>query len=127
MQHRSWFVLPPIQEWYYRKRHTDYKLLPPGIPGCHDNIGLPMELVYPEKNVKIFIPRELSGQKGKVVFEAVHRNAEATIYWHLDHTLIGVTTFIHQVEIQPEPGKHQIILVDDNGTELIRNFTIMEP
>jgi penicillin-binding protein 1C len=127
MKHLSWFVLPPVQEWYYRKRHTDYKVLPPVIPGCLENMGSPMELIYPGKNVKIFIPRELNGQKGKVVFEAVHRNSEATIYWHLDNVLVGVTHFIHQVEIQPESGKHQIILVDDDGNEFSRNFIIVEP
>ncbi len=127
MLHQSWFVLPPVMEWYYRKRHTDYRTLPPEMPGCSENMGTSMDLVYPGRNVRIFIPRALDGKKGKVVFEAVHRNAEATIYWHLDDSLLGITTDIHQVELQPGPGRHKLILVDDRGAELVRYFTVMEP
>src|SRR5699024_7220264 len=25
MQTRSWFVLPPVQEWYYRRSHVSYR------------------------------------------------------------------------------------------------------
>ena len=31
----SWFVLPPVQEWYYCRNHSDYRKLPPFRPDCH--------------------------------------------------------------------------------------------
>jgi len=86
-----------------------------------------MDLVYPREEVKIFIPRGLKGDKGRVIFEAVHRNPDATIFWHLDDQYLAATKFIHQMELLPEKGKHVITLIDENGEELIRKFEMVEP
>jgi penicillin-binding protein 1C len=127
MIHVSWFILPPIQEWYYKKHHSDYKLLPPYKSGCEPENQRLMDLIYPREEVKIYIPRELSGNKGRVVFEAVHTDPDAFIYWHLDNQFAAATKFIHQVELLPAPGKHILILVDENGEELIKRFEVVEP
>jgi penicillin-binding protein 1C len=121
----SWFVLPPVQEWYYHKIHPEYRLLPPYKAGCgSDNAGS-MDLIYPRENSGIFIPVELSGNMGRVIFEAVHRDEDASIYWHLDGKFIACTHYMHQVEILPSPGKHTLVLVDENGEELTRHFKIL--
>ncbi len=121
----SWFVLPAVQEWYFHKIHPEYRLLPPYNPGCRpDNAGY-MDLIYPRENSGIFIPVELGGKPGRVVFEAVHRNENATIYWHLDGRFLSCTHSPHQVEILPSPGKHTLVLIDGNGEELIRHFKIL--
>jgi penicillin-binding protein 1C len=125
MIHQSWFVLPPIQEWYYRKRHSEYRMMPPFKKGCEPENGGSMEMIYPAEKSCIFIPVELSGNKGRVIFEAVHRNLDAQIFWHLDGKFISCTHSIHQVEIFPPPGKHTLTLVDENGDELVRHFTIL--
>ena len=31
------FILPPAQEWYYRRQHPDYRPLPPLHPGLPGN------------------------------------------------------------------------------------------
>jgi penicillin-binding protein 1C len=121
----SWFVLPPVQEWYYHKNHPEYRLLPPYKPGCGSDNAVSMDLIYPRENSGIFIPVELSGNKGRVIFEAVHRNEDATIFWHLDGKFIACTHYTHQVEILPSPGKHILVLVDENGDELTRHFRIL--
>lgn len=127
MKHVSWFVLPPIQEWYYKKRHSNYKVLPLYRRGCEPAGSRSMDLIYPSEKVKIFIPKELQGEKGRVVFEAVHRNPDAVIYWHLDNNFVEQTRYIHQVELLPGKGYHRIILVDENGEELVRDFEVVEP
>ncbi len=86
-----------------------------------------MDLVYPREEVRIYIPRGLNGEKERVVFEAVHINPDARIYWHLDDQYITSTKFIHQVELLPAPGKHKLILVDDDGVELVKKFEVVEP
>ena len=127
MVHLSWFVLPPIQEWYYKKRHADYISLPPFKKGCEPVNQKTMDLIYPREEVKVFIPVELSGNKGRVIFEAVHNNPEAVIYWHLDNRYVAATRHIHQIELLPEPGNHVLILVDETGEELVRHFQVVEP
>lgn len=127
MKHLSWFVLPPIQEWYYKRRHADYVSLPPFKSDCDQSGRKSMDLVYPREEVKVFIPKELGGNKGRVIFEAVHSNPDASIFWHLDDQFIATTRHIHQVELLPAPGKHTLILVDDSGEELIKKFEALEP
>jgi penicillin-binding protein 1C len=125
MTRSSWFVLPPVPEWYYSKNHPEYRVLPPYLPGCRTDNTASMDLIYPGENTGIFIPVELSGEKGRVIFEAVHRDEEALIYWHLDEKFIGCTQGMHQVEILPLPGNHTLVLVDDNGEELTRHFKLL--
>jgi penicillin-binding protein 1C len=84
-----------------------------------------MDLVYPRENTSIFIPVALDGKKERVVFEAVHRNPEAEIYWNLDGRFIASTRHIHQVELEPSEGKHTLVMVDGDGEELVRHFTIL--
>jgi len=125
MVHSSWFVLPPVQEWYYRNRHSDYRLMPPYREGCEPVAEGSMDLIYPAEKTRIFVPIELSGKKGRAIFEAVHRDQNAMIFWHLDGKFISCTKNIHQVELYPDTGKHKLILVDDKGEELVRYFTVM--
>ena len=126
MKLKPWFVLPPIQEWYFKRRNPFYKVLPPFQKGCNQEIFKNMDVIYPKNLTKIFIPTELNGLKGKAVFEIAHRNAEATIFWHLDNSYIGKTKTIHRKEINPSAGTHKMTLVDDQGEALSFNFEIME-
>ncbi len=126
---RSWFVLPPAMEWYYRQAHSDYQPLPPYRDDClatlTDTNTPAMSVLYPPRNGKIYIPIELSGQRGRVVFEAAHRNAQKSIYWHLDSEYLGETRDMHQVALAPSPGEHTLTLVDEDGEFLQNRFTVL--
>ena len=127
MVNKSWFVLPPVQEWYFKLKNSFYKVLPPYRDDCatQNNPIKSMDIVYPQNLSKIYVPVELSGEQGKVIFKVVHRNADAKIYWHLDDQYLGCTTGFHQMGLSPEPGMHTLTLVDQNGETLIRRFEIM--
>lgn len=125
MKHISWFVLPPVQEWYYKNRHANYRPLPPIHPDCEEQSEPPLELLYPHANAKVFIPVDLDGQHQKLVFKAVHRDPSTSIFWHLDNNYIGTTHNIHHLEINPSKGHHQLTLMDQKGNTLIKNFTCL--
>ena len=127
MQHRSWFILPPAMEYYYKIKNSDYKLLPPFMPGCGDEGGnYVMEMIYPKNNATIYVPVEFDGVRGKVVLNATHRNAAAKIYWHIDGDYVATTKNYHQLAVSPAPGKHTLTLVDDKGERLVQTFTILD-
>ncbi|MBX2925470.1 MAG: penicillin-binding protein 1C [Chitinophagaceae bacterium] len=126
MIHKSWFILPPTMEWYYAKKHLDYKIPPPFKPGCFAEGRKVMDMVYPEANAKIYVPVELTGEKGKTIFTATHQRPEAKIFWHLDDEFIGSTERFHQMALNPAPGKHFITLVDETGERITRAFEILE-
>ena len=123
MIHKSWFVLPPTMEWYYKQKNHDYKPLPPFKPGCDfsDN-SKQMELIYPQQNAKIYVPLEIDGQRGKTVFTAASRKPGSKIFWHLDDEYIGTTTNFHQMALSPSPGKHVLTIVDEHGESVSRNL-----
>lgn len=126
MNHKKWFVLPPAMEYYYKIKNSDYQLLPAFKNGC-DIIGnTAMDMIYPKNNAVIYIPVELDGTRGKVVFNAAHRNSESKIYWHIDQEYVGSTKSFHQMAINPLPGKHTLTLVDENGERLVQVFTILD-
>jgi penicillin-binding protein 1C len=60
-----------------------------------------------------------------VVFEANHRNNSETIYWHMDGVYYGQTSDIHQLEFQPDVGKHKLTLMDENGVQKVVMFEVL--
>jgi penicillin-binding protein 1C len=127
MLHKSWFILTPAMEFYYKQRNADYVTLPPFKPGCSfAESGKVMEIIYPEADAKIYIPLEINGQKGKTVFTAAHRRNSAKIFWSLDDEFVGTTQNFHQMALNPSAGKHIITLVDENGISVSRQFEILE-
>ncbi|NVO08679.1 MAG: penicillin-binding protein 1C [Bacteroidales bacterium] len=126
MQHQSWFVLPPAMEWFYKSKKPDYRVLPSYLQGCKpENPQKPMAMLYPRIiNAIISIPVNLDGTPSDIIFEAVHRTADATIYWHLDDKYVGTTKAFHKLALRPSTGKHVLTLVDGDGETLVTTFTI---
>ncbi|OFY65048.1 MAG: hypothetical protein A2Y71_14840 [Bacteroidetes bacterium RBG_13_42_15] len=126
MIHKSWFVLPPLQEWYYKNKHHDYFVLPKFKPGCGQEEIHSMELIYPRNEIRIYIPVQLDGSRSRVVFEVAHRRPETKVFWHLDDQFIAATRYIHQVELLPVNGWHMLTLVDENGESLYKRFLVLD-
>ena len=121
-----WFVLPPVEAWYYQKHHPNYKKIPPFDPKCKDlNTKQHFQLIYPRQFTKVYIPVEQDGERGQAIFEAAHQNKEAQLYWHLDNMYLGTTIGTHQMGIQATKGSHVLTLVDDKGNELQQKFEVM--
>ncbi|MCV9388439.1 penicillin-binding protein 1C [Reichenbachiella ulvae] len=126
MLHESWFVLPPVQAWYYRRYHSDYQSLPPFLPSCDEALsGKKMSFIYPKNRSRVFIPREIDGTRGKAVFEIAHEDRKEKLYWHLDGEYLEVTTAPHQLGISTFAGQHQLHVVDEDGFELNLNFEVI--
>lgn len=127
MQHKSWFILSPAMEYYYKQKNADYKLLPPFKTGCEfAETSKAIEIIYPQPDAKIYVPLEVNGERGKTIFTAAHRRASAKIFWSLDDNFVTTTQNFHQVALNPSPGVHIITLVDEDGVSVSRRFTVLE-
>jgi penicillin-binding protein 1C len=127
MQHKSWFVLPPSMEFYYKQHNVDYKILPAFKQGCTvAETQKQMELIYPQNEIKIFVPKEMNGEKGKTVFSAAHRNNAAKIFWTLDNSFAGITQYYHQLALSPAKGLHTITITDELGNSITKKFEIVD-
>ena len=122
MVHKSWFILPPAIESFYCLRNTSYMPLPPYMPGCEDESASVMEFIYPKDSRVVYIPKEMDGKRGEVIFEVAHRQADVTLYWHLDDTYLGETKRFHQKGVSASEGEHTITVVDEAGNRMQKKF-----
>lgn len=121
---KSWFVLPPVWEWFYKQHHPEYKSLPPFKAGCGDDAQLPMQFIYPQHNARITLPKQMDGSEGEVTFELAHSSSNATVFWHLDEEYITATQDFHKISLRPPKGKHSLTVVDNEGHTLSVGITI---
>ena len=125
----AWFVLPPALETHYRRLHADYRPPPPYRPDCREALGVSgsasLSFVYPREGAAVYVPLEMDGSVGRVVFEAAHRDPGARVFWHLDDEYQGETRDIHEMALAPHPGPHVLVLVDERGETVRRRFTVV--
>ncbi|MFV0289633.1 MAG: penicillin-binding protein 1C [Mangrovibacterium sp.] len=124
--HQSHFTLPPIMAHYYQLNNPLYKALPPFMAGCMNTNTSPIDLIYPRENRHIFIPTQLDGTPGTIVFQATHQNPNVTIFWHFNNQFIAQTKAPHKLPFAPTPGEHIITITDDSGNTLYRKIVIMD-
>ncbi len=125
MVSKSWFILPPSMAYYFAKRNAWYKNLPPLKAGCEISKDAVMEFIYPKNIRKIFIPIDVDGKKGDVVFEVAHRNPNQKLYWHIDNEFVGITEKYHQLAVSPDAGKHTVTVVDESGNAIDYDFEVV--
>ena len=130
MRSTSWFVLPPIQEALYRQHSGSYRALPRWRPDCLERIeslgeAAPLALIYPEQGTAVFIPTQLGGTRGRVVMEAVHRESDAQLYWHLDERYLGETRGFHEIAVDIDPGPHTVTVIDGEGRRAQVRFEVL--
>lgn len=124
---RSFFVLPPAMELYYKRKNPSYEMLPPLKKGCieiqtqQNNI----EIIYPQNYTNLFIPRNLDGTMSSTIFEATHRKPDASIFWYLDGQFIAQTQYRHTISLQPSLGKHELLIQDEYGESKSIEFNVV--
>jgi penicillin-binding protein 1C len=122
---RSWFVLPPVQAYYYRNYHADYLPLPPFRADCEPDALPTIDIIYPEPYSSLYLPKGFSGQQERFVFRAAHSRPDATIYWHVDDEYLGESHgSFHQISCRLAAGNHSLTLVDDRGLRVSIKFQV---
>ncbi|REE83594.1 penicillin-binding protein 1C [Lutibacter oceani] len=126
MVHKSWFVLPSLQEFYFQKKHPYYKKLPNFRTDCLVDNSAKMAFILPEENAKFYITKDFNNKVNGLVFKLIHSNVNASVYWYLNSHFIGETKSIHEIEISPRKGKYTITVVDEFGYEIKQKFEIKD-
>lgn len=126
IKHESWFVLPPLMEFYYQLKNPIYKVLPEFQQGCLSEDKLPMDFIYPKESVKVFLPKDFNEKTNELVFKIAHSKSDIKIFWYLNTYFIGTTQTFHEMAITPKIGKHVITVTDELGNELKRVIEITE-
>ena len=126
IQHKSWFIVSPSIEKWYARANPVYIPVPKMSSDCASSLGLErMALIYPKNKQKIYLPVDFTKKRRKMTIEAAITGSESTIFWHLDEQFIGQTQLIHQLEIQPDVGKHILTITDELGTTITARFEVL--
>jgi len=113
-------------EWFYKRKEPSYQDLPPVMEGCMDESIAELEIVYPEWDSHLVIPRELDGSRGRVVLEVSHRQPDSRLFWHLDDTFVGETYGLHQLALDMDPGMHYLNVIDEKGNRASVRFEVLK-
>lgn len=123
---KAWFVLPPLEEYYYKNKNPSYRMPPEFRGDCRfDAEQQSMQFIYPKNPTTIFIPVDFDGKINGTVFKIAHQIPEKLVYWHLDNEYLGMTKDFHEMELKPKPGKHRVVLVDEDGVRIEQRFEIV--
>ncbi|MDR2835957.1 MAG: penicillin-binding protein 1C [Bacteroidales bacterium] len=126
IKRKSWFVLPPAMAYYYKLKNTDYQPFPKMMEGCREGETQKiMEIIYPNKLSKVYIPVSIQGDTSAAVFKIAHIDEDAVIYWFLNEKYVATTKYIHEKEFSLKAGNYILSLVDNKGNRLSRQFSVV--
>lgn len=124
---KTWFVLPPLMEYFYIKKNATYKKLPNYKLNCNPENQVKMSFIYPTKiNTEIILAKDIGGQINPVVLKLTHSDTQAKVYWYVNKDFVKETSnMMHQVSLNLKPGFYTIMAVDNSGSELKRFIKIL--
>jgi len=122
----SWFVLPPLQAYYYKSKNPFYKDLPPYRSDCDAPVESVMEFIYPNQQSTVFLPKDFDGNTNELVLKVAHSKPRTELFWYLNSHYIGTTKDIHDMAILPDVGQHSITVIDGLGNALQHKITVSE-
>jgi penicillin-binding protein 1C len=122
---KSWFVLPPVMEWYYKSKNMDYWVLPPFRSDCEDNQTPFMDFIYPKTNSKLYLTKNFDSEVQPIVLKVAHSQPNIKLYWYVNHTYLGITQNFHDMPLKATSGIHYITVVDENGGEIKRKVELV--
>ncbi|MDR9449057.1 MAG: penicillin-binding protein 1C [Psychroflexus sp.] len=121
---KAWFNLPPIMEYFYKKKHPDYQPLPDFLPACQSSNDNQLAIYYPKEGQKVILPKTFEQENGKLVFKATSAK-ETKLYWYLNERFLKTTKDFHELARHLKPDDYQLSIMDENGNQLSRQFRVV--
>lgn len=122
---KTWFILPPVMEWYYKSLHMDYMPLPPFRSDCQGVTSGSMDFIYPKENGKVYLTKDFNGIIQPFVLKAAHSSVGAKLFWYLDDKYLGMTETFHEMQVEAKTGKYILTVTDESGNEIKRRIEIV--
>mgnify|MGYP005988929507 CR=1 FL=1 len=119
-----WFTIPPLQEWYYKKHHANYKTLPNFRADCKQESDRTMDFIFPKNNSKIILAKNEYEKTNPLILKIAHTNPETKVFWYIDNEFIKTTETFHEIGVLPSAGKHIVTVVDELGNEIKQTIFI---
>lgn len=124
---RPWFVMPPAQEYYFRRQNPSYAVLPPVRDDCRGAGIDGVDIIYPDHGAEVFLPRGLDGSRKEIVLSAACSGGDGRLFWWLDGDYLGQTSGgAHLMPASPGQGPHTLTVTDAAGNRRTAAFTVRQ-
>ncbi len=121
---KSWFVLPPLMEYYYKKNNPFYKPLPKFRSDCFGEIKNSMKFIYPTEKTTVYLPKNFDGTKNELILKVAHANKNAKLFWYVNNQFIATTKENHNLAISYKTGFYKISVTDNFGNEITQEINV---
>jgi len=114
---QSWFSLPPLMEWFYKKQHPSYQSLPAMREDCQrgDKQSV-LDFIYPKYGTILHQAKGFGGDVQPIIARVAY-NHTGKLFWYLDNTYLGETLHFHDMKIFLSQGEHYLKCMDTQGNE----------
>ena len=117
MRSESWFVLPPLMEWFYKKKHPTYQVLPPMREDCIEgNKQQVLDFIYPKHGATLHPVKGLGGSIQPIIARVAYKYS-GKLFWYLDNHFLGETLHFHDMKLYLSEGTHLLKCMDTRGNE----------
>ena len=112
------FKLPEYMEYFYIPAHPEYKVKPQEDPTCQQSNNA-LSIIYPNANLKIFLPKESEVKINQLIAKAYTTNNQSSIFWFLDDQFLKTTPAGEKIEclITASVGNHILMITDEKGNK----------
>ena len=124
IKQKSWFVLPPLMEFYYKKTNPFYKTLPAYRNDCLAENKSEMKFIYPTEKSTVYLPKNFDGTKNELVLKVAHANKNAVLFWYVNNQFIASTKETHNLALSYKTGLYKISVTDSFGNEITQEINI---
>ena len=115
---QSWFALPPVMEYYYKRKNIDYQPLPAFRVDCESDIDRKqLEFIYPKNNAIVYLTKDFNGTTQPLVMKVANSQTRNEVFWYMNNVYLGSTKDFHEMTISPKSGNYIIHVIDQFGNE----------
>lgn len=118
-------IYPPDVIQYLRGRGQIISSVPPHNADClGQSETIPLQILYPQNNARLWIPRDFDGDWQKITMRVAHRERSRLLFWYLDDRFIGKSKDRHVKAAELTRGWHTLEVVDEVGNRDRKRFYV---
>jgi penicillin-binding protein 1C len=118
------FYLNPVENYYHSAYSGEDLSLPVSMQ--QNGMNSSLNIVYPEKDAILFVPKKLENTYSKVQLRANTNTKDGTLFWFLNGEFLEKTKPPHHVSVDLETGKYELLINDVDGNRDAVGFEVVK-
>jgi membrane carboxypeptidase/penicillin-binding protein PbpC len=118
------YYLDPVENYYYSKFSGENLSLPASSLQMNEFVSS-LNIVYPEANSVIMVPKKLDGNYSGVELKANTATKQGSLFWFLNGIFLQKTEAPHHISVNLEEGEYALLINDALGNKDELNFTVV--